>query len=70
MSRPKAAEEIRLRGGSIAGKVSKNTNFLVVGEEAGSKLQEAERLGVSIINEKNFLEMLGTKLQVKQPTLL
>jgi DNA ligase (NAD+) len=61
MTRDKASEEIRVRGGSVVGKVSKNTHFLVVGEEPGTKMQEAERLGVTIIDEKEFLKKLGGK---------
>jgi DNA ligase (NAD+) len=61
MTRDKASEEIRVRGGSIVGKVSKNTDFLVIGEEPGTKLQEAERLGITIIDEKEFLKKLGVK---------
>ena len=61
MTRDKAAEEIRLRGGNVTGSVSKNTDFLVAGEEAGSKLEKATELGVPIIREQEFLERLGRK---------
>jgi DNA ligase (NAD+) len=61
MTRDKAAEEIRARGGSVVGSVSKNTDFLVAGEEPGSKLEKATELGVQIIREKDFLERLGRK---------
>jgi DNA ligase (NAD+) len=66
MTRDKAAEEIRIRGGSVAASVSKNTNFLVAGEEAGSKLDKANELGVKILTEKEFLKMLGSKPQPEQ----
>ena len=66
MTRDKAAEEIRARGGSLTGSVSKNTNFLVAGEEAGSKLKKANELGVKILMEKEFLQMLGSKPQPEQ----
>jgi DNA ligase (NAD+) len=59
MTRDKAAEEIRARGGNVAGSVSKNTDFLIAGEEAGSKLEKAKELGVPIKDEKDFREMLG-----------
>ncbi len=61
MTRDKAAEEIRARGGSVVGSVSKNTDFLIAGEEAGSKLEKARELGVPIMSEKEFLERLGRK---------
>jgi DNA ligase (NAD+) len=61
MTRDKAAEEIRARGGSIGSAVSKNTDFLIAGEEAGSKLEKAKELRVPVIDEKEFLEMLGRK---------
>jgi DNA ligase (NAD+) len=60
MSRDEAAEEIRKRGGSVTNSVSKNTNFVVVGEEPGAtKTEQAKALGVPMLNEKEFLEMLG-----------
>lgn len=59
MTREKAAEEIRARGGNVGNSVSKNTSFLVVGEEAGSKLNAAKRLGVPTLSEVEFLKMLG-----------
>jgi DNA ligase (NAD+) len=66
MTRDKAAEEIRVRGGSVAASVGKNTNFLVAGEEAGSKLDKANELGVKILTEKEFLQMLGSKIKPEQ----
>jgi DNA ligase (NAD+) len=61
MTRDMAAQAIRARGGIIVGKVSKNTNFLVTGEDPGTKLQEAERLGVAIIKEGEFIIKLGAE---------
>jgi DNA ligase (NAD+) len=62
MSRDEAAGEIRARGGNVTNTVSKNTNFLVVGENAGAtKTQEAQTFGVKTINENEFIEMLGKK---------
>ena len=61
MTRDKAAEEIRARGGHVTGSVSKNTDFVIAGEEAGSKLEKAAELGVPIIGEPEFLERLGSK---------
>lgn len=57
-SRDLAKEKIRDLGGKTTESVSKNVNFLVAGTEPGSKLQKAEQLGIKIIDEKKFLEML------------
>jgi DNA ligase (NAD+) len=61
MSRDKAADEIRTRGGSVTGSVSSNTSYLVVGENPGSKLEEARKLGVKTLAEKEFLALLGVE---------
>jgi DNA ligase (NAD+) len=61
LSRDEASELIRDGGGKVTGSVSKNTDFLLTGEEAGSKLDKAKELGVKILAEKEFLEMLGSK---------
>jgi DNA ligase (NAD+) len=58
MSREIAKEKIINLGGKVSGSVSSNTSYVVAGEEAGSKLKNAEKLGVKIIDEKKFLEML------------
>ncbi|MGA2602611.1 MAG: NAD-dependent DNA ligase LigA [Verrucomicrobiia bacterium] len=66
MTREKAADEIRTRGGSVTGSVSKNTDFVVFGEEAGSKLGKARELGVVTVNEQQFLKMLGVPASAKK----
>lgn len=53
-----AKEAIESRGGKAAGSVSKKTSFLVAGEKAGSKLTKAEDLGVPVLNEQQFVELL------------
>jgi DNA ligase (NAD+) len=58
LSRDDASKLIRDAGGNVTGSVSKNTDFLLAGEEAGSKLDKAKELGVKILTEKEFLEML------------
>lgn len=59
MSREIAKEKILKLGGKVAGSVSSNTSYVVAGSEAGSKLKNAEKLGVKIIDEKEFLKMLN-----------
>jgi DNA ligase (NAD+) len=58
MSRDEAKELVRKSGGNISSSVSSKTDFVVVGVEAGSKLEKAEKLGVKILNEKEFLKMV------------
>ncbi|PJE77086.1 NAD-dependent DNA ligase LigA [Candidatus Uhrbacteria bacterium CG10_big_fil_rev_8_21_14_0_10_48_16] len=59
MSRDEAKESIRLAGGTIAGSVSKKTDFVVVGENPGSKFDRAKELGVPTLSEKEFIAMLS-----------
>lgn len=59
MSRDEAKKKIRDLGGDVSGSVSKKTNYVVAGEEAGSKRKEAEKLGVTILAETEFLRMIG-----------
>jgi DNA ligase (NAD+) len=58
MSREQAKEEIERRGGKVSGSVSKKTDFVVAGEDAGSKLKKAQELGVRILDEEQFLKLL------------
>ena len=58
-SRQQAEEAIRQAGGKASSSVSKKTDFVLAGREAGSKLDKAQKLGVKVINEKQFLDMLG-----------
>jgi DNA ligase (NAD+) len=57
-SRDEAKEAILARGGKAAGSVSKKTDYLVVGENAGSKADKAEQLGVPILDEDGFTKLL------------
>ncbi|HSN13834.1 MAG TPA: NAD-dependent DNA ligase LigA, partial [Anaeromyxobacteraceae bacterium] len=58
MSRDDAKAEIERRGGKVSGSVSKKTDLVVAGEEAGSKLEKARSLGVKVVGEEEFLAML------------
>jgi DNA ligase (NAD+) len=58
MTRPQAEQAIRDAGGKTASSVSKQTDFVVVGKEPGSKYDKAVKLGVKIISEKDFEGML------------
>ncbi len=58
LSRDEAKAKIKVLGGKVVGSVSKNTDYVVAGEEAGSKLDKAEALGVKVLNEEEFLKMV------------
>jgi DNA ligase (NAD+) len=58
--RDQIAEMIRERGGKVSGSVSKKTNYLLAGEEAGSKLDKAKKLGVKIIGETDFRRLISS----------
>lgn len=57
-TREEATEKIELFGGKASGSVSKKTTYVVVGENAGSKERKARELGIPILSEDDFLEML------------
>jgi len=57
-SRDSAKEAIIARGGKAAGSVSKNTSYVVIGDNAGSKADKAEQLGVPILDEAAFVRLL------------
>jgi DNA ligase (NAD+) len=59
MTRDEAKEAIERRGGKVSGSISKKTDFLVAGEEAGSKLEKAKELGVKVLDEAAFVALLG-----------
>jgi len=58
MSRTQAKELIETAGGKVSGSVSKKTSFVLAGEEAGSKLEKANKLGISVIDEAGLIALL------------
>ena len=58
-TRDEARALIEARGGRVNSSVSKKTDYVVAGEEAGSKLDKAQALGVPVIDENGFKGMLG-----------
>ena len=60
LTRDEAAEKIRDAGGKVTGSVSKNTDYVVAGEKAGSKLDKARKLEIAVLDEEALLELLGS----------
>ncbi len=59
LSRGEATKLIESRGGSVSSSVSKNTSYVLLGEEPGSKYDKAVKLGVAILNEEEFLSIIN-----------
>lgn len=59
LKREEAEQKILAAGGKVSGSVSKKTSYVLAGAEAGSKLEKARELGVSVIEEAEFLRMAG-----------
>ncbi len=66
LTREEAAALIEAKGGKVSGSVSKKTDYVVAGEDAGSKLEKAHALGVAILDEDGLRRLLET--QVEQPS--
>jgi DNA ligase (NAD+) len=62
MNREEAKDKIIRAGGKVVSSISKNTNYLLAGEKAGSKLTQAEKLDVKIIDEDEFKKILAESL--------
>jgi len=61
LSRNRTKEKVKELGGKISESISKNTDFLILGKNPGSKLQKAKKLNIKIINEKEFLLLITNK---------
>ena len=59
MTRDEAKHALQARGAKVTGSVSKNTDYVVSGENPGSKLDKAQQLGVEILDEEGLLKLLG-----------
>jgi len=58
LTREEATAKIEAAGGKVTGSVSKKTDFVLAGAEAGSKLTKAQELGMKILDEAQFMKML------------
>ena len=58
LGRDEAQDKIRKLGGDVSSSVSKNTDYVIAGSEPGSKYDEAQKLGIKVIDEKEFLNMV------------
>jgi len=59
LTRDEARELIEARGGRVTGSVSKKTDYVLAGADPGSKLDKANQLGVTVLDEVAFKKMLG-----------
>ena len=59
MTRPEAKARAETLGAKVAGSISKNTDYLVVGADPGSKAKKAAELGVAVLDEDSWLKLIG-----------
>ncbi len=59
LKREEATARIEAKGGKVSGSVSKKTDYVIAGEDPGSKLEKARSLGIRVLDEKQFLELCG-----------
>ena len=59
MTRDEARERLQSLGARVSGSVSTKTDYVIAGEEAGSKLQKAKELGIKVLDENSLLKLLG-----------
>jgi DNA ligase (NAD+) len=60
LSRDAAKALVEAAGGKVAGSVSKKTHYVVAGTEAGSKLDRAQELGITVLDEAGLLQLLAS----------
>jgi len=60
LTRQQAEQQVRQAGGKTSSSLSRKTNFLLTGKNPGSKFDKAQKLGVKVIDEKEFLEMINS----------
>lgn len=68
-TRDEASAAIQARGGKVTGSVSKRTDYVVAGADPGSKLTKAQELGVTVLDENGFIELLGDSTTGEQTEL-
>jgi len=59
LSRPDASDVVKQKGGIVSSSVSKDTDYVIVGEKPGSKYEKAKNLGLTILNEEEFKKLVG-----------
>ena len=65
MGRDDATQLLQTLGARVSGSVSSKTKCVVAGEKAGSKLEKAEKLGIPVINEAEFIELMKSHGQIE-----
>ena len=59
LTRTQATELIQKQGGRVTSQISQKTSYLIVGENPGKKLEKGKKLGICILNEQDFMNLVG-----------